>query len=203
MNSNNIKLLVLLTSVAWNVNVIAAPLSQADYQASHARISSEQKSGKEGCNSLSGNARDICVTEVNGQHRVALAELESSYKPTAKNKSQIPVAKAEAAYAVAIQRCDDLAGNAKDICVKEAKSMEISAKADAKAKMKTVEAGKVADEKSATAQDKAKQQASDARSDASEAKRDASYEVAMEKCDSFSGDAKSTCADKAKLNFGK
>jgi hypothetical protein len=87
--------------------------------------------------------------------------------------------------------------------VKEAKSMEISAKADAKAKMKTVEAGKVADEKSAIAQDKAKQQASDARSDASEAKRDASYEVAMEKCDSFSGDAKSACADKAKLNFGK
>ena len=42
------------------------------------------------------------------------------------------IAKAEAEYAVAKERCDDQAGNAKDVCVKEAKSAQTAAKANAR-----------------------------------------------------------------------
>ena len=42
------------------------------------------------------------------------------------------MAKAETTYAVAKERCDDLSGNPKDVCVKEAKAAEVKAKADAK-----------------------------------------------------------------------
>jgi hypothetical protein len=42
------------------------------------------------------------------------------------------VAKAESAYAVAKERCDDKSGNDKDVCVKEAKAVEIKALVDAK-----------------------------------------------------------------------
>jgi len=203
MNTNHIKLIVLVTGLAWNLGAQAAPMSKTEYQTSQDRISNEHKSTKEACNSKSGNARDICVTEANGQNRIALAELENTYKPSAKNRSQSLVAKAEAEYAVAIQRCDDLAGNTKDVCVKEAKSAEIAAKADAKADLKSSEAGKVANEKSTAAQGKAKQQSNEAHKDAAEDKRDASYEVAKEKCDALSGSAKDSCIDKAKLSFGK
>ena len=37
---------------------------------------------------------------------------------------KVLVAKAESAYAVAKERCDDKSGNAKDVCVKEAKAVE-------------------------------------------------------------------------------
>lgn len=45
-----------------------------------------------------------------------------SYKPTVKTHYDARIAKAEADYDVARERCDDLAGNKKDVCVKEAKA---------------------------------------------------------------------------------
>jgi hypothetical protein len=91
------------------------------------------------------------------------------------------VAKAESVYAVAKERCDDKAGNAKDVCVEEAKAVEVKALADAKM-------GK---------------QIGEARSDAAADKRDADYKVAVEKCDVMAGDAKSACVASAKAQFGK
>ena len=42
----------------------------------------------------------------------------------------------EADYKVAMEKCDDKAGNLKDVCIKEAKAAMKSAKADAKANKK-------------------------------------------------------------------
>ena len=44
----------------------------------------------------------------------------------------VTIAKAEADYRVAKEKCDDSAGNAKDVCLKEAKAAEAAAKAEAK-----------------------------------------------------------------------
>lgn len=203
MNNPTIKTIVLVTCLAWNLGAMAETMPKADYQTNRDRLAVEHQSAKEGCNSMSGNARDICIAEANGQNRIALTELEAAYKPTAKNNAEVGAARAEAQYAVAVERCDDLAGNAKDVCVKEAKAAEVGAKADLKAHKKSREAGKVAEGKTGAAQDKARQKSSDAREDASEDKRDAGYEVAKEKCDAFSGNAKDLCIDKAKLKFGK
>jgi hypothetical protein len=91
------------------------------------------------------------------------------------------VAKAEVAYAIAKEKCDDKAGNAKDVCVQEAKAAETKALADAKL-------GK---------------EVGEAKTDAADDKRDADYKVAIEKCDALSGDAKSACVSAAKTKFGK
>jgi hypothetical protein len=45
----------------------------------------------------------------------------------------VRTAKADAAYELAKEKCDDLSGNAKDVCQKDAKAAQASAKADAKA----------------------------------------------------------------------
>ena len=89
--------------------------------------------------------------------------------------------KAKSAYAVAKEKCDDKAGNAKDVCVKEAKAIETKSLADAKL-------GKQIDE---------------AKKEASEEKRDANYKVAVEKCDVLAGEAKDSCIAAAKVKFGK
>ena len=91
------------------------------------------------------------------------------------------VAKAESAYAVAREKCDDQAGNAKDVCVKEAKAVEVKALADAKLGKKIGEA----------------------RKEPADDKRNADYKVAAEKCDAMAGDAKASCITAAKANFGK
>jgi hypothetical protein len=162
------------------------------YKAEKDRIEADYKAAKEACNKLSGNAEDVCKAEAKGKERVAEADLDARNAGTAQARSNARVARAEAAYLVAREKCDDLAGNAKDVCVKEAKAAETKAKADAKADRKVADARKDAAERS-----------TDARKDAAETKRDADYRVAVERCDSLAGDSKDACVRDAKARFGK
>jgi hypothetical protein len=159
----------------------AATITKAEYQAGKSRISTEYKADKASCASLAANAKDICIEEAKAKEKVARAELEYSFTGKPKDRNKVLVAKAESTYAVAKERCDDKAGNDKDVCVKEAKAVEIKALADAKL-------GK---------------EIGEARKDAADVKRDADYKVAIEKCDSLAGDAKSACVTAAKAKFGK
>ena len=89
------------------------------------------------------------------------------------------VEKAKADYKAARERCDALAGNEKDICVKEAKSDQKRAKADAKALKKSTKA----------------------HAEANEEKREANFKVAMEKCDSMTGNEKDVCQKEAEAKY--
>lgn len=192
MNKFNINTITLAVSLAFSAGAMAEGMSKDDYKAGKDRIAAEYKVAKVGCDSFSGNAKDICVAEAKGKAAVGKTELDASYRPTVKAHYRVRVAKAEADYAVAQQRCDDKAGNVKDVCAKEAKAAQTVAKADAKARMKTLDANAVASAKSAAASQ-----------DATADKRDAGYAVAKEKCDTYSGDVKDSCMKQAKADFGK
>ena len=159
----------------------AATISKAEYKADKTRISADYKADKAACAALTANAKDICVQEAKAKEKVARAELEYSYSDKPADQTKVLMAKAQSAYAVAKEKCDDKAGNDKDVCVKEAKAVEIKAQADAKM-------GK---------------QIGEAKKDATEDKRDADYKVAVEKCDALAGDAKTSCVAAAKAKFGK
>ena len=159
----------------------AASITKSEYQDSKGRISSTYKADKTACAPLKANAKDICVEEAKAKEKVARAELEFSYTGKPADQTHILVAKAKSAYAVAKERCDDQTGNAKSVCVKEAKAVEVKALADAKL-------GKVVGE---------------ARKDAAADKAEADYKVASQKCDALGGDAKSNCVTTAKMKFGK
>jgi len=159
----------------------AATMTKADYKAGKTRVSADYKTDKAACASQTANAKDICQQEAKAKEKVALAELEYGYTGNAADRNKVLVVKAESAYAVAKERCDDQSGNAKDVCVKEAKAVETKALADAKM-------GK---------------EIGEARKDAATDKLDADYKVAIEKCDALTGDAKGTCVAAAKTTFGK
>jgi hypothetical protein len=108
----------------------AANLSKADYDAGKARIETDHKADMTACSSRADNAKDICVEQAKGKEKVARAELEYGYSGKPTDQTQVMVAKAESAYAVAKEKCDDKAGNVKDVCVKEAKAVETKAQAD-------------------------------------------------------------------------
>lgn len=159
----------------------ATPMAKADYKAAKIRISADYKADKTSCGSLAGNAKDICIESAKGKADVANAELTSDYTGKPADQNKVLVVRAKAIYAVAKEQCDDFAGNAKDVCVQQAKATETKALADAKL-------GK---------------QIGAAKRDAAEDKRDADYKVEAEKCDALAGDAKSACVTQAKLYFGK
>lgn len=204
MKTLPINALALAVTLAFSSGVMAeGMLSKADYKAAKEKISTDYKVAKVACNSLSGNAGDICVADAKGKRDVAKAELKASDKPGLKAGYEVSVAKAEADYSVANERCDDLAGNVKDVCVKEAKAAQTAAKADAKAKMKSGDANATANEKSADARSDANKETADAKKDATSDKVDARYAVAKEKCDAYSGATKDNCLSQAKASFNK
>jgi len=199
----NISAIAVAIGLAISCGAMAQSMSKDEYKASTDRIVGEFKSAKASCDSLSANAKDVCMAEAKGKEKVAKAELEARYKPSDKNRYQARVAQADADYSVAKERCDDKAGNEKDVCVKEAKAAQTSAKANAKANMKVSEANQAAKETSSEARTKANEEGADARSAAAAQKRDADYAVAKEKCDTYAGGAKDYCLDQAKARFGK
>jgi osmotically-inducible protein OsmY len=147
MNKLNITAIALAIAFAFSADSMAAQsMSKAEYKAAQNSIAAEYKSATAGCGSLSANAKDVCIAEAKGKEKVAKAELEARYEPSEKARYGVSIAKAEADYAVAKEKCDDKGGNDKNVCVKDAKAAEARAKADAKAQMQTSAANKPAKE---------------------------------------------------------
>jgi hypothetical protein len=93
------------------------------------RIESEYKAAKEKCDAMQGNAKDVCEKEAKGKEKVAKAELDAKKNPSERNQRKVQEAKIDADYDVAKEKCDDLKGNEKDACEKDAKAKRDQAKA--------------------------------------------------------------------------
>lgn len=117
---------------------IAGPLFAADDTSKNAlkaekeRISTEFKANKKKCKALEGNAEDICMAEAKGQQKVAKADLAAQKDDTPKKHQALAVAKADMAYEVAKEKCDDRVGGQKSDCEKDAKAAHAMAKQQAK-----------------------------------------------------------------------
>lgn len=177
----NLKASLIIAAVLALSSAHAQTTPKAEMKTDKDRISADYKADKAACAPMKANAKDICMEQAKGKEEVAKAELRfaSSGKPA--DQTKVLYAKADATYEVAKEKCDDLSGNAKDVCVKEAKAVKAKARADAKMN----------------------KQIGEAKKDDVQAKRDADYKVAVEKCDAMAGDAKAGCVASAKAKFGK
>jgi hypothetical protein len=169
-----------------------APISKDAYDTAIRNAEAQNRVDKDACSSRSGNAKDICLAEANGKEMIAKADADAAFKNTPTARESARVTRAEATYGVAKEKCDELAGNTKDVCVKEADAALVKAKADAKVDRVAAD----------TRQDAATKQA-EARKEANAEKRDADYKVAIEKCDALAGAAKDSCVSAAKAQYGK
>jgi len=203
MKKSAITLIAVAIGLTFSASGMAQTMSNHEYKSGLDRIQADFKSDKSNCQTLSGNANEICMAEANGKEKVARADLDARNKNTESAYYDARIAKAEADYSVSTEKCNGKAGNDKDVCLKEATAAEVAAKADAKAQMKTSKAYNNADEKSAKERDEAKATAADAQHGADEDKRDADYAVAKEKCNSFAGSTKESCVNEAKMHYGK
>ena len=187
----NTRILMLSFAVSCAFAAPSFAMEKSEYKAIKDRVDSEYSMAKKSCSPLKGNAEDICKSQAKGNNKIALAELEHQYKPSPKTEFKVREARADATYDTAKERCDDLAGNAKDVCVKDAKAAHVAALANAK----VVQTGEK------TSQDKAEKMAS-ARQDANKDVRAAEYKAARERCDTYAGAAKDTCVNDVKARYG-
>jgi hypothetical protein len=142
----SISVLVLALGFAFSTGLMAKGISKGDYQAGNRRVGTDYKSAKALCATFEGNTNDICMAKAQGKKNIALAENQARYQPNPMAKFRVRMARATAAYAVASEGCDERAGKAKDICVKEAKAMSAKAKADARAQIETSDGNAAANE---------------------------------------------------------
>ncbi len=203
MKSHTLNYAAIALCLTFGVAAHAQTMSKVELKSAQEKIEADYKAALTPCASLSGNSKKICTVEAKGNEKIAKANLAASNKPSAKTQREATDTKAEAVYDLAKQKCQDLAGNAKDVCIKEAKSAETATKADAKLQLKTSEANVDAKKTKTEATGKAAEKVSDARNDAAADKSDAQYKVEKEKCDALAGDAKDNCQKQAKTRFGK
>ena len=160
---------------------VAFGLTKPEYSAAKSQISNDYKTDRAACNKNSGNERDVCTEKAKAKEKVAKGELEYNYSGKASDAKRLAIVRGDTTYSVAKEMCDAKTGNEKSVCVKEAKAGHTKAIADAKM-TKNI---------------------SDAKKTATDDKRDAEYDVASQKCESLTGDAKATCVSQAKVKFGK
>lgn len=168
-------------AVLFSASACAAMGSKAEYEQVKAEAKQTYKAAKEQCDSLKGNAEDVCEKTAKLERTKHEAVAEAKFKGTFKAAHEARVDIAKAQHELAKEKCDDLSGNAKDVCQKEAKAVYVSAKADADVKLKDRKTWE----------------------DAHEDVADAKYDAEKEKCDALSGDAKDACVAKAKVHAGK
>ncbi len=156
-----------------------APISTEVYKLAKDDLDHHYDREKKACDTLSGNAKDICQEEAKGAEKVAQARLKAQHTGKPSDKDAAVEAGVDARHKVAKERCDDLQGNQKDVCVKQAK----------------------ADHDKAIASLKARQDIQEIRDEAADKKREADYKVAKERCDTLAGSAKDACQASAKARF--
>lgn len=178
---NKKTLSALLITLFAVTSTASFAMTKSEHSVAKNTIEANAKSAKAACKNLSANAKDVCMAEAKGMEKIEKADLEARYNPKEKNQHSLRMAKADVAYDIAKEKCDDKAGNDKDVCVKEAKAVHIKAKADASVN-KTVKNAVI---------------------DAADDRNTADYKVAVEKCDALAGDAKSACVANAKTKHNK
>ena len=133
------------------------------------------------CRGMSGNAKDVCVAQAKANRVRAEAKADVTYRGGDRTRLVAARNVAEADYKLAKEKCDAQTGNARDVCVKEARAAMVAAKADAKAARRIGQAQGTAEKE----------------------KREAAYKVALGKCDALSGDAKTACKADAKASYDR
>lgn len=122
-----------------------ANFSKSAHAAAKADIEGIYKAERAVCNGLSGNAKDVCIETAKGREQVALAQLEYNYSGADKDRFKLLETQYETRYKLAVERCDDLAGNAKQVCKREAETLRDKAKADVKLGKQVAKAADEAD----------------------------------------------------------
>ena len=172
----------------------AIAMDRSGYRTARDRIRAELQTRLAHCAHLTANARDFCLKEARGDEKTARAELEARYRPSEQALYQARVVRADAAYEVAREQCDDLAGKARTVCQKDAKGVHVRAVEDAKVARIEARPGDTPAAKAAAV--------AEARQQAGARRRKADFDAAKARCETQASDLRVRCLDDARRVYG-
>jgi hypothetical protein len=94
---------------------------QAMLNARKAIANADYKVAEAKCNKEAGNDKDVCIKRAKADNVAAFADAKSD-KSIATSRNEAQEDKQDANYKLAIQKCDALAGDAKNHCISDAKT---------------------------------------------------------------------------------
>lgn len=177
-------------TLALGTGVVAENMSKDDYKAARDRIETTYRADKRRCDSMSGNAKDVCNAEAAGREKVAKAELEARQNPTQELRFEARMVKAASDYETASERCDDSSGNLKEACLREASAARTAAEANARAEFQIPETANGGEDLAGLSREAYDQPGAATNGD------DA-YETAVQQCMDLEGAARKRCLDNA------
>jgi hypothetical protein len=95
--------------------------AKAEQKQKSSAADAEYKSAKARCDAMKGNEKDVCIKEAKAAQKKAKADARADRKATSA-RAEARDDKRDANRAVAKEKCDNLSGDAKDRCQREAKS---------------------------------------------------------------------------------
>lgn len=182
----NAKLLLIASAFTCFASSASIAMTKVEHTTQKDAISGEYKVSRDKCNSLKANAKDICVSEAKGIQKIARAELESAYEPSARHTQKVAMAKGDAAYDTAKEKCDDSQGNAKSVCRADAKAAHVKASDEARVMRVGAETDKLN---------------TGVRTMATKDENEAIFKAASARCDNMAGASKDICMTDAKARY--
>ncbi|QMV73402.1 hypothetical protein HS961_11475 [Comamonas piscis] len=121
-----------LASLCAAATVLA--MSDEEIRAETNRIAAQYSTAMAHCQTLQGNDKQVCVEDAKGSQRVAQAERDAKLLGDADHNYQVRIARADADYRVAKERCNEMRGDAVGICKIDAQAAYLKAQQDAQVK---------------------------------------------------------------------
>jgi hypothetical protein len=122
----------LLCSVAAGIAAASACAADAPYAVELDRIEADYRVARERCENAAGHSPNVCVAEARAQRRIAQTELAARTSATPKSRYDARVARAEAEFEVAKERCGERPGPQREACINDARAAEARAKDEAR-----------------------------------------------------------------------
>ena len=126
------RFLAVLVAAAVFGAAQAGTMSRDDYRGARARIDAEYRDARAACDRLVDRGREVCRAEAAGKERVARAELEFNRSGDPDDALRLALARADARYDVARERCAARTGTDRSTCESDAKAQHAKAVADAR-----------------------------------------------------------------------
>jgi hypothetical protein len=184
-------LLAAGASAAQAQPLIDKALTTDEVKAQEVRIEQQYDQAQTRCRRVQGHARELCNEQARGDRDIQQAELRLQAEPTGKNDEKLRMARAEAAYSLALVRCKDLDGQARDVCRKDAKMVFAEAKEEAKLQSEVAEQQLRA---TVTVRDRASKQ---------EKVADAEFNAARQRCDVLPAEGRANCLLDIRKQFNR
>jgi hypothetical protein len=132
MRNQLLSLTIALGAVFGTSAWAADAMTKDAYKAAKNTIEETAKAEKKACDVMKDNAKDVCQSEAKAKEKIAKAELDAQNKPGPKADEKVRLMKAEGAYEIAKEKCEDQKGKEMAACKKDAKLAHDKAKAEAK-----------------------------------------------------------------------